>query len=48
MGKQTSVYVGEGILAQIKDVPHYTQEEIEKATEEEEYIMKLIERDNDY
>ena len=62
MGKQAPIYVGEGILVQIKDVYHYhyTQEDCEKAeaellalfhrwaNEEEEHIMELIERDNDY
>lgn len=62
MSKQTPIYVGEGILAQIKDVYHYhyTQEDMEEAqaellaifsrwaNEEEEHIMELIERDNDY
>lgn len=48
MSKQTPIYVGEGILAQVKDVYHYTQEEIERATEEAEHIMELIERDNGY
>ena len=60
MSKQTPIYVGEGILAQIKDVYHYTQEDWDKAqakllaffhrwaNEEEEHIMELIERDNDY
>lgn len=69
MSKQTPIYVGEGILAQIKDVYHYhyTQEDMEEvlenlekaqaellaffhrwADEEEEHIMELIERDNDY
>ena len=66
MSKQTPIYVGEGILAQVKDVYHYhyTQEDMEGvlekaqaeliaffsrwANEEEEHIMELIERDNDY